>query len=157
MRQGLIIPGADEKNTKGIPQAMMFGWGSSFLLPSYKWEERIKGLAGRIMKSLTTFTIPNKDNLDLRRIKINNKRQVEKIFLDQLFKFLYRDRFDFVYDWKSEKWLAIFEKNDLVHYRAKNTQTSKWIFVCKKCWLSFSKIEGYKYGGNGKDNKIKEI
>ncbi len=51
------------------------------------------------MRLLTPFTIPQKDNCDLCRIKTNKRRQVEKTFLDRLFKFLYRNRFDFVFDW----------------------------------------------------------
>ena len=51
------------------------------------------------MKLFTPFTIPQKDNCDLCRGKTNKRREVENPFLDQLFKFLYRDKFDFVFDW----------------------------------------------------------
>ena len=44
---------------------------------------------------ITALTIP-KGQLQLCRIKTNNKRQVEKTFLDQLFKFLKSNRFDFI-------------------------------------------------------------
>ena len=44
---------------------------------------------------ITALTIP-KGQLQLCRIKTNNKRQVEKTFLDQLFKFLKRNGFDFI-------------------------------------------------------------
>ncbi len=51
------------------------------------------------MKLFTPFTIPQKDNCDLCRIKTNKRREAENPFLDQLFKTLYRNRFDFVFDW----------------------------------------------------------
>ena len=51
------------------------------------------------MKLFTPFTIPKKDNCDLCRIKTNKRREAKNTFLDQLFKNLYRDRFDFVFDW----------------------------------------------------------
>ena len=51
------------------------------------------------MKLFTPFTIPQKDNCDLCRGKSNKRRDVENPFLDKLFKFLYRDRFDIVFDW----------------------------------------------------------
>ena len=50
------------------------------------------------MKLFTPFTIPQKDNCDLCRIKTNKSNATENPLLDQLFKFLYRDRFDFVFD-----------------------------------------------------------
>ena len=50
------------------------------------------------MRLFTPFTIPNKTNCDLCRIKTNKRRETESPFLDQLFKTLYRDRFDFVFD-----------------------------------------------------------
>ena len=50
------------------------------------------------MRLFTPFTIPQKDNCDLCRGKTNKRREVENPFLDQLFKFLYRDKFDFVFD-----------------------------------------------------------
>jgi len=50
------------------------------------------------MKLFTPFTIPQKDNCDLCRIKTNKRKATENPFLDQLFKTLYRDRFDFVFD-----------------------------------------------------------
>ena len=50
------------------------------------------------MKLFTPFTIPDKDNCDLCKIKINKKRNTENRLLDKLFKFLYRYRFDFVFD-----------------------------------------------------------
>ena len=50
------------------------------------------------MKLFTPFTIPQKDNCDLCRIKTKKRREDEKPFLDQLFKTLYRDRFDFIID-----------------------------------------------------------
>ena len=51
------------------------------------------------MKLFTPFTIPKKDNCDLCRIKTSRRTKAENPFLDQLFKTLYRDRFDFVFDW----------------------------------------------------------
>ena len=62
------------------------------------------------MRLFTPFTIPKKDNCDLCRGKTNKRREVENPFLDQLFKFLYRNRFDFVFDWKRDQWTAIFVK-----------------------------------------------
>ena len=50
------------------------------------------------MKLFTPFTIPQKDNCDLYRGKTNKRGEVKNPFLDQLFKFLYRDKFDFVLD-----------------------------------------------------------
>jgi len=50
------------------------------------------------MKLFTPFTIPKEDNCDLCRIKTNKRREAENLFLDQLFKTLYRDRIDFVFD-----------------------------------------------------------
>ena len=37
------------------------------------------------MKLFTPFTIPQKDNCDLCRIKANNRKAVENLCLDQLF------------------------------------------------------------------------
>ena len=50
------------------------------------------------MKLFTPFTIPRKVNFDLCRLKTNKTREVGKPLLDQLFKFLYSDRFDYVFD-----------------------------------------------------------
>ena len=50
------------------------------------------------MKLFIPFTISEKVNCDLCRIKANKRKEVENPLLDQLFKFLYRDRFDFVFD-----------------------------------------------------------
>ncbi len=50
----------------------------------------------------------------------------------------------------------ICKKDYLVHYRVKSTKKSDWIFVCKKCWLEFSKTKGYKYGGTRKENRRKK-
>jgi len=51
------------------------------------------------MKLFTPFTIPKKENCDLCRIEKNKKKIVENPLLDNLFKNLYRQRFDFVFDW----------------------------------------------------------
>jgi len=48
------------------------------------------------------------------------------------------------------------EKDTSVNYRVTSTHTSGWIFVCKNCWLVFSKNEGYKYGGTRKRNRRKK-
>ena len=53
---------------------------------------------GGLMRLFTPFTIPQKDNCDLCRIKANKRKAVENPFLNYLFKFLYRDRFDLVFD-----------------------------------------------------------
>ena len=50
------------------------------------------------MKLFTPFTIPQKDNCDLCKVKTNKSKEADNPFLDQLFKTLYRDRFDFVFD-----------------------------------------------------------
>ena len=50
----------------------------------------------------------------------------------------------------------ICKKYDSLHYRVKSTYKSNWFFVCKKCWLDFSKTEGYKYGGTRKGNRKKK-
>ena len=39
------------------------------------------------MKPFTSFIIPKEESCDLWRVKINKTREVEKPFLDQLFKF----------------------------------------------------------------------
>jgi len=51
------------------------------------------------MRLFTPFTIPRKDNCDLCRIKTNKRKAIENPFLDNLFKDLYRQKFDFVFDW----------------------------------------------------------
>ena len=51
-----------------------------------------------LMKLFTPFTIPEKDNCDLCKIKTKKRKSVEKPFLDYLFRNLYRQRFDFVFD-----------------------------------------------------------
>ena len=52
------------------------------------------------MKLFTPLTIPQKENCDLCRINNNNKKKrVENHLLDNLFRNLYRQRFDFVFDW----------------------------------------------------------
>jgi len=50
------------------------------------------------MKLFTPFTIPQKENCDLCRVKTNKRKATKNPFIDQLFKFIYRDRFDFVFD-----------------------------------------------------------
>ena len=49
------------------------------------------------MKLFTPFTIPKKENCDLCRLE-KNKKTFENHLLDNLFKNLYRQRFDFVFD-----------------------------------------------------------
>ena len=50
------------------------------------------------MRLFTPFTIPKKENCDLYRIKKNKKKVVENKLLDNLFKNLYRQRLDLVFD-----------------------------------------------------------
>ena len=50
------------------------------------------------MKLFTPFTIPEKDNCDLCKIKTNKRKATEIRFLDKLFKLNYRDSFDCVFD-----------------------------------------------------------
>ena len=50
------------------------------------------------MKLFTPFSILQKEKFDLCRIKTNKRNINENPFLDQLFKFLYRDKFDFFFD-----------------------------------------------------------
>ncbi len=50
------------------------------------------------MKLFTPFTIPQKNNCDLCRIEKNKQKVVENPFIDRLFKNLYKQRFDFVFD-----------------------------------------------------------
>ena len=50
------------------------------------------------MKLFTPFTIPEKDNCDLCKIKTNKRKATENRFLDKLFKLNYRDSFDCVFD-----------------------------------------------------------
>ena len=51
------------------------------------------------MKLFTPFTIPQKNNCDLCRIEKNKQKVVENPFIDRLFKNLYKQRFDFVFDY----------------------------------------------------------
>ena len=51
----------------------------------------------------------------------------------------------------------ICKEYDSLHYRVKIPHKSNWLFVCKRCWLDFSKTEGYKYGGTRKVNKRKKV
>mgnify|MGYP004112165291 CR=1 FL=1 len=53
------------------------------------------------MKLFTPFTIPKKDNCDLCKIKTNKRKAVENPFIDDFFRNLNRQRFDFVFDWPS--------------------------------------------------------
>ena len=55
------------------------------------------------MKLFTPFTIPKENDCDLFRIKTNKRRQIEKNFVDQLFKFTYIDTVDFVFDSTSNR------------------------------------------------------
>ena len=50
------------------------------------------------MRLFTPFTIPKKENCDLCRIEKNKKKEVDILLLDNLFKNVYRQRFDFVFD-----------------------------------------------------------
>ena len=50
------------------------------------------------MRLFTPFTIPEKDNCDLCKIKTKKRKANENRFLDKLFKLNYRDSFDFVSD-----------------------------------------------------------
>ena len=50
------------------------------------------------MKLFTPFTIPGKDICDFCMIKTNKRKATENRFLVKLFKLIYRDRFDFVFD-----------------------------------------------------------
>ena len=56
------------------------------------------GVARRLMKLFTPFTIPQKDNFDLCRSEKNKQKVVENPFIDRLFKNIYKQRFDFVFD-----------------------------------------------------------
>ena len=99
VRQGLNIPFTDAINIKSTLEVMMFGWGSAFLLPSNKKKEQTKDVArGGLMRLFTPFTIPKKENCDLCRIQKNKKKVFENHLLDNLFRNLYRQRFDFVFD-----------------------------------------------------------
>ena len=51
----------------------------------------------------------------------------------------------------------ICKKYDSVHYRVTSPHKSNWLFICKRCWLDFSKTEGYKYGGTRKVNRRKKV
>ena len=51
-----------------------------------------------LTKLFTPFTIPEKDNCDLCKIKTKERKATENRFLDKLFKLNYRDKFDFVID-----------------------------------------------------------
>ena len=50
------------------------------------------------MRLFTPFTIPKKENCDLCRIQKTKKKAVENHLLVNLFRNLYRQRFDFVFD-----------------------------------------------------------
>ena len=86
------------------------------------------------MKLFTPLTISKKDNCDLCRIKTNKKTAVKKLMTCDMCK-----------------------NDNSVHYRVINSQISEWIFICNKCWLDFSKTEGYKYGGTRKENRRKKF
>ena len=64
------------------------------------------------MKLFTPFTIPQKDNCDLCKIKTNKRKATENRFLNKLFKNICWDRFDFVFDWASS-----IEKSELLVYK----------------------------------------
>ena len=51
------------------------------------------------MKLFTPFTIPQTENCDLCRIDKNKKKAVKKNLFDNLFRYLYKEQFDFVFDW----------------------------------------------------------
>ena len=51
---------------------------------------------------------------------------------------------------------GICQKDDSVHYRVTNSYNPSWFFVCKRCWLDFSRTKGYKYGGTRKSKKRKK-
>ncbi len=53
---------------------------------------------GDLMILFNTFTLPQKENCDLCRIKTNKRKTTENQLLDLLFKLLDRNRFDFVFD-----------------------------------------------------------
>ena len=42
---------------------------------------------------------------------------------------------------------SLCNKPDKIHFRVKSKIHTKWIFCCKKCWLTISKHSGYSYGG----------
>jgi len=50
------------------------------------------------MRLFTPFTIPEKDNCDLCKIKTKKRKATENRFLDKLFKLNYIDSFDFVFN-----------------------------------------------------------
>ena len=50
------------------------------------------------MRLFIPFTITQKDNCDLCKIKTNKRKATENPFLDKLFKLYYRESFDFVFD-----------------------------------------------------------
>ena len=50
------------------------------------------------MKLFTPFTIPKKQNCDLCNIGKIKKKEIENPFLDNLFKKLYEQKLDEVYD-----------------------------------------------------------
>lgn len=50
------------------------------------------------MKLFTPFTIPKKENCDLCRLQKNKKKAFDNHLLNNVFKKLYRKRFDFVFD-----------------------------------------------------------
>jgi hypothetical protein len=47
---------------------------------------------------ITGYQTPKKDNCDLCKIKTNKRKAIENPFLDNLFKDLYRQKFDFIID-----------------------------------------------------------
>ena len=50
------------------------------------------------MRLFTPFTIPKKENCDLCRIEKNKKKAVESHLLNNLFRKLSMQRFEFVFD-----------------------------------------------------------
>ena len=66
------------------------------------------------MRLFTPFTIPQKGNCDLCRIKTNKRKATENRFLDKLFKLNYSDSFDFVFDWpRSIEKVILVYKNEM--------------------------------------------
>ena len=76
MIKGLNIPFTDVINIKSTFEVMLFGRGSAFPLPSYKWDKRTKGLAGG-HETLYSFHYSPKNNCDLWRVITNKRRGVE--------------------------------------------------------------------------------
>ena len=88
----------------------MFGWGSVLPTPFLQAEGEDQRSSREGYEIDYYFHHPKKDNCNLCRIKTNNKRQVEKTFFDQLFKFFERNRIDLISTEKQKQLIMLVKR-----------------------------------------------